>query len=245
MTSRSKVVSVALLFFPSICLFAFRLSSPEFSKALSNDSLSEITLHVFAILIGLLAVYRYSIVRDHEYFRSKTISRLSKTYKQEEKGLWENSEIANQRLESKAYTKIRGRRGNSAKERLLGSIGDLNRESSEENIDLSEESPPDENVNATENNNEVGERISFFERARLSLDKAIEKSANMRIIKDKKIKSGEGSEGQNWSDAGVEDSIWAISDDSTISRSAIMCQECGTYNDTESNYCSSCGSYLS
>ncbi len=245
MTSRSKVVSVALLFFPSICLFAFRLSSPEFSKALSNDSLTEITFHGFAILIGSLAVYRYSIVRDHEYFRSKTINRLSKTYKQEDKGLWENSEIANQRLESKAYTKIKGKRGNSAKEKLLGPIGDLNREASEERIDLSEDSPSDEDVTAIENNIEAGERISFFERARLSLDKAIEKSANMRIIKEKTTKSGEDSEGQNWSDDRVEDSIWSITGESKISRSASMCKECGTYNDKESNYCSSCGSYLS
>jgi len=245
MTSRSKVVLVALLIFPSICLFAFRISSPEFSNALSNDFFSEITLHLIAILIGLFAVYRFSIVRDHEYFRSKTISRLSKTYKQEDKGLWENSEDANQKLESKAYTKIRGKRGNSAKKKMLGSIGGLNRESSEENIDLDEESLPNENDSAIETHDAVPDRISFIERIKIFLDKAIEKSANRKIIKEKSVKSGADSDDQNWGEGKVEDSFWAVSEVSRSPRSAMLCQECETYNDNNSNYCSSCGSYLS
>tara|TARA_B100000959_G_scaffold286964_1_gene368341 strand:- start:2730 stop:3473 length:744 start_codon:yes stop_codon:yes gene_type:complete len=247
MASRSRGVSLALFFSPSICLIAIRLSSPEFSNVLSNDTLAEIALHSLAILIGLIAVYRYFIVRDHEYFRSKIIGRLSKAYRQEDKGLWEKSDATIKGLESKAYTKMRGKRGSSAKSKMLSSIGSLNRESHEQEIRIGDESSYDENESelATENDNSEKDRVSFFDRVKLSLEAAVEKSANRKVFKDYSGKSGEDSESQNWTEGNVEDSIWAIPGKSGISRSARLCSECETYNDRDSNYCSSCGSYLS
>ena len=82
---RSGLVSFALVLIPNIVLVSFRKLSPELNEALSNDDSGQIVAHSVALLIGLIMAYRYSVVHDHEFRRSKAISALSKTYKLEDK----------------------------------------------------------------------------------------------------------------------------------------------------------------
>ena len=74
---------------PNIIVIAFKTLSPELDEALANDDLGEILIHLSATAIGIILAFRYSRVRDHEFRRSKAIDDLSRTYKMEDKGLWE------------------------------------------------------------------------------------------------------------------------------------------------------------
>ena len=103
MTNRSPAVSLALLIAPTMCIVAVRFGIPALDEVISNDFILEATLHIIAILVGLFMITRYSRIEDHEYHRSKAIGRLSKTYKSEDRGLWdERSDKALQKLEAKA-----------------------------------------------------------------------------------------------------------------------------------------------
>ena len=107
MTNRSPSISLALLVVPTMCIVAVRLGIPALDEVISNDFILEATLHVIAILVGLFMVTRYSRIEDHEYHRSKAIGRLSKTYKSEDGGLWdEKSDKALQKLESLKQTPL-------------------------------------------------------------------------------------------------------------------------------------------
>ena len=87
MAQRSGLISLALLLIPNIVLFSFRTLSPDFGEALSNDDSAQILAHLMALIIGVIMTYRYSVVHDHEFRRTKAISDLSKTYKLEDRGL--------------------------------------------------------------------------------------------------------------------------------------------------------------
>ncbi len=131
MAQPSGLVSFALVLTPNIVLFSFRILSPELNEALSNDDSGQIASHTLALLIGLILAYRNSVVHDHEFHRSKAISALSKTYKLEDRGLWEKGEVAIQKLEARAYSDFKGRKAKSSRRRMQGNIGELNRESAE------------------------------------------------------------------------------------------------------------------
>ena len=86
MSERSTMIALSLLFLPSLSLVAIRISISPFSEALANEPSTELIVHISALLIGLFLLWRYNSRHDHEVLRSKAISRLSKTYKQEDKG---------------------------------------------------------------------------------------------------------------------------------------------------------------
>ena len=93
------------------------------------------SLHIFAVLVGLFMLTRYSRIEDHEYHRSNAIRRLSKTYKNEDRGLWdEKSDKALEKLESKANSPTK-RANKNLTRRMSGSIGSLNTEMSETEVE--------------------------------------------------------------------------------------------------------------
>ena len=114
MAQRSGLVSLALVLTPNIVLFSFRILSPGLNEALSNDDFAQSVAYTLALLIGLIMAYRYSVVHDHEFRRSKAISALSKTYKLEDRGLWEKGEVAIQKLEARAYSDFKGRKATTS-----------------------------------------------------------------------------------------------------------------------------------
>ena len=128
MVQRSGLVSFALIMIPNIIVIAFRTLSPELDEALTNDDLGQVLTHLFATAIGIILAFRYSRVHDHEFRRSKAIDALSRTYKMEDKGLWEKGEVAIQRLEARAHSDFKGRKASRSRMRMQGSIGQLNRE---------------------------------------------------------------------------------------------------------------------
>ena len=101
MAERSSTISGALLLTPTLCIVALRYGLPRINEVISNDIIIEISIHTIAIIFGLVMFSRYRVVEDHEYHRSATIKRLRKSYSQEDKGLWDKSEIAIKKLEEK------------------------------------------------------------------------------------------------------------------------------------------------
>ena len=248
MAHRSEAVSVALILLPNIFIVSFRIFSPELNDALSNDNFSEIAIHSVAMILGLFMMWRYRFIDDHEYRRSKAIDDLSRTYKLEDRGLWEKGEVAIQKLEARAYSDFRGRKGNVARKRMQSNIGELNRESREVEqadgqstysiqIDGVEQNSTSGDINQIKSKGVVSRVAEFFAHS-------IERSASRRIERKKKIELAPKKDGYSYPelDDGAQ---WVIPDQTQNRRKARFCNQCSTYNEPESNYCSSCGSPIS
>lgn len=129
---------------------------------------------------------------------------------------------------------------------MQGKIGEINREQGEitegdyiENTVLSiqvdgyreqDSSEPMENKGTT----------SLFSRISKFISESIEKSASKRIeIQKTKQKSSRKSAPH----VSSNDSKWSVGDSGALQ--AKLCNQCSTYNEADSNYCNSCGAYIS
>ena len=251
MVQRSGLISLALIMIPNIIVIAFRTLSPELDEALTNDDLGQILTHLSATAIGIILAFRYSRVRDHEFRRSKAIDSLSRTYKMEDKGLWEKGEVAIQRLEARAHSDFKGRKASRSRMRMQGSIGQLNRELEEleHNEDDSEYSVSVDGIEIIKKRKDeqkLPERkiwelvVNFF-------SSLVDKSANKRAEKNKQEEKKKQSITkeridvfQSFSSAGG--SQWVIPEGTQ--KKTRFCNSCSTYNDAVSDYCTSCGSFM-
>ena len=222
---------------PNIIVIAFRTLSPELDEALANDDLGEILIHLSATAIGIILAFRYSRVRDHEFRRSKAIDALSRTYKMEDKGLWEKGEVAIQRLEARAHSDFKGRNASRSRMRMQGSIGQLNRELEEleHNEDESEYSV---SVDGIEIIKERKDEQKLPERKIWDLVadffySLVDKSANKRAEKHMQ----EVKKKQSITKEGIDDfqslsstpgSQWVVPDG--IQKKTRFCNSCSTYN---------------
>ena len=251
MVQRSGLVALALILIPNVIVMAFRTLSPELDEALTNDDSGQILIHTSALVIGIFLAFRYSRIRDHEFRRSKAVNALSRTYKLEDKGLWEKGEVAIQRLEAKAHSDFKGRKASYSRMRMQGSIGQLNREleESEHNEDDSEYSISVDGIEIIQerrHEQNMPER-KIWEVVANILSSLVDKTANKRAEKQKRAvekKQSISKEGvddyQSFSSTG--DSQWVIPDG--IQKKTTFCTSCSTYNDAVSDYCTSCGSFM-
>ncbi|MEC7709127.1 MAG: Ran-binding zinc finger domain-containing protein [Candidatus Thermoplasmatota archaeon] len=245
MAQPSGLVSFALVLTPNIVLFSFRILSPELNEALSNDDSGQIASHTLALLIGLILAYRNSVVHDHEFHRSKAISALSKTYKLEDRGLWEKGEVAIQKLEARAYSDFKGRKAKSSRRRMQGNIGELNRESAELEQMVGEHSEYTVAVDGIEQKKEtieeqLEEKPNLISRFSRFISSSVERSANRRIDRRKKLVLQKSESFTTFEED--PNSAWRIPTGTQMKTS--FCDSCSTYNEAESNYCSSCGSLI-
>ena len=251
MVQRSGLVSFALIMIPNIIVIAFRTLSPELDEALTNDDLGQVLTHLCAAAIGIILAVRYSRVHDHEFRRSKAIDALSRTYKMEDKGLWEKGEVAIQRLEARAHSDFKGRKASRSRMRMQGSIGQLNRELGEleHNEDDSEYSV---SVDGIEIIKETKEELKLPEKRISQLvanffSSLVDKSANKRaeknkqeVKKNKSIMKGRIDDFQSFTAA--RGSQWVIPDGTQ--KKTRFCESCSTYNYAVSDYCTTCGSFM-
>ncbi len=252
MTNRSPAISLALLIAPTMCIVAVRFGIPALNEVISNDFILEASLHIFAVLVGLFMLTRYSRIEDHEYHRSNAIRRLSKTYKNEDRGLWdEKSDKALEKLESKANSPIK-RANKNLTRRMSGSIGSLNTEMSETEVEdgyqaevrvLGMQTIVDEEaIDATK---QKQSKASISKLLSSSLDRSAER--RLQKIKNRqekaKIKAKKKSIKKN-SKAKTGNSPWDGSATTSTVKSVISCSQCGVLNNRESQYCTSCGNLL-
>ena len=251
MVQRSGLVSLALIMIPNIIVIAFRTLSPELDEALANDDLGQILTHLCATAIGIILAFRYSQVHDHEFRRSKAIDALSRTYKMEDKGLWEKGEVAIQRLEARAHSDFKGRKASRSRMRMQGSIGQLNRELEEleHNADDSEYSVSVDGIEIIKERKDQQKlpETKIWELVVNFFSSLVDKSANKRVEKNKKEEMKKQSitneridDFQSFSSAGG--SQWVIPDGTQ--KKTRFCNSCSTYNDAVLDYCTSCGSFM-
>ena len=135
MAERSPLMSMALLFAPTVCVVALRFGLPNIEELLVEDIIAQVVIHSSAIILGIIMYLKYRVVEDHEYHRSSAIKGLSKMYKMEDKGLWGRGDAALERLEAQAQIKPKGRSGSRIQQRMSGRISDLNKEGNEIELD--------------------------------------------------------------------------------------------------------------
>ena len=243
-------MSFALVASPSLCLLAIRLGIPTFSEALSNDLVAELGLHIFALLIGVAMVYRYRFIEDHEYHRSKAIDRLSKTYRHEDRGLWEKGDLAIQRLEAKAYADFKGKRAVLAREKMQSNIGVLNREAKEVEAPQHEDGGYSIRVDGVEQRidspPEIVDSKPLFTRISELFGRTVDRAASKRIATPSPVENAT----QPVSDVPRKttpdfDPKWDVPEEVREQESPVHCNDCGSFNRPGVNYCSSCGSFIS
>ena len=252
MSERSSAISLALLFAPTLCVLAIRFGLPALEEVISEDYALEISIHAFALLLGALMLYRYLRVEDHEYHRSRAIRRLSRTYKSEDRGLWdERSDRALHKLEIKANTSNRKISTKVAK-RMTGKVGSLNTEMDESEVDDDYKAEVRvsglQTITDQENivlDGEQKNRISISNIINSSLDR----SARRRILRMKKkeekkrLKDLQKTK-KRASKNKLSGSPWDETHSSSNIRTVNKCNHCGAMNDIDSQYCITCGNYL-
>ncbi|MEC9263849.1 MAG: zinc ribbon domain-containing protein, partial [Candidatus Thermoplasmatota archaeon] len=204
------------------------------------------SVHVAALLIGVVMFMRYRKVEDHEYHRSKAIRKLSRTYSKEDRGLWEKGEAAIERLEAKASEPRTGRAALETQALKSGTVGALNTERSEEEIP--EDDPePQAMTQVTGMSTMVDEQaiaepkaLGFLSRMSNSINSRMDASAQRRLEK----RSAKAA-AKKAPEKGDSDSQWAAPSESSLARSVVSCPSCGALNNSGAPYCTSCGDFLS
>ena len=250
MAERSSTISGALLLTPTLCIVALRYGLPRINEVISNDIIIEISIHTIAIIFGLVMFSRYRVIEDHEYHRSATIKRLRKSYSQEDKGLWDKSEIAIKKLEEQSSEQLKGRKGALIQAKMSGNVGSLNAESSEVEVDA------DQEIEVVTHHKNVGTIIdeAIIEKnnsksSKSFLSKKLEKSALKRLEKKrlkaakKEIKSNSKPKVKGYTQS--DENQWDVSSKTQLTPTVTSCKECGTLNNSNNPYCTSCGTYLS
>jgi len=250
MAERSGTIATALFLMPSLCVISIRYGLPTVNEVISNDIIIEIGIHSLAVLIGIFMYVKYGVVEDHEYHRSAIIKRLSKSYSQEDKGLWDKSDNAMLKLEENAKSSIKGRKGQLVQAKMSGNIGSLNVESTEievnDDLDI-EIVTHHRGVNTIIDENVLEDRIVKSRKSFIT--RRLEKSASKRIERKKikqqrkKIKSNANVAKSNNNEG--QDNHWDMPISSNLTKSVVPCIECGTLNNSTNPYCTSCGTYLS
>ena len=251
MAERSNTISGALLLAPTLCIVALRFGLTRINEVISNDIIIEFSIHTIGLIIGLVMFSRYRVIEDHEYHRSETIKRLRKSYSQEDKGLWDNPEIAIKKLEEQSSQQVKGRKGALIQAKMSGNIGSLNAESFEKEVDN------DDEIEVVTHHRNIGTIIDDViieknnnEASKSFLSKKLEKSALKRLEKKrlkaakKEIKKSNNKskvKGYNQND----ENQWDVSSKTQLTPTVASCKECGTLNNSNNPYCTSCGTYLS
>ena len=232
MTERSSTISGALLLTPTLCIVALRYGLPTINEVISNDIIIEGSIHIFAIIIGIIMFSRYRVIEDHEYHRSAAIKRLRKSYTQEDKGLWEKSDGAIKKLEDQASEQVKGRKGALIQAKMSGTIGSLNAESLEKEVD------EDKEIEVVTHHRNIGTIIdeeiinNKTESSKSFFSKRLERSALKRLEKKrlkaekremKQIKNKNKVKGYTQND----DNQWDVSSKTKTTAKVISCKECG------------------
>ena len=162
----------------------------------------------------------------------------------EDRGLWEKGEVAIQRLEARAFSEFKGRKATASRRRMQGMIGEINRESQEIEQKMSDDSDYPVSVDGIEQKKKAEEKqhekTNPTSRFSNFISSSIEKSANRREERRKKLALQKSKPSLPFEDD--NNSTWAVP--VGTQRKVIFCEICSTYNDAESNYCSSCGSHI-
>ena len=139
MEEKNRWTSIVLfLSAPFIFLIVSNQGPPAIGLLLNETSWAPFAYYGVSIGIGYLLYRRSRVVKDMEWHRSKSIQRLDKVYRAEDRGVWLRADAADERLTVEAQRRPVDSRAKTAA-RLQGSIADVNREGEPEEIESSAE----------------------------------------------------------------------------------------------------------
>ena len=139
MEDKNRWTSIVLfLSIPFIFLIVSNQGPPAVELLLNEKSWAPFAYYGVSIVIGYLLYRRSRVVKDIEWHRSKSIQRLDKVYRAEDRGVWLRADAADERLTVDAQRRPVDSRSKTAA-RLQGSIADVNREGEPEEIESSVE----------------------------------------------------------------------------------------------------------
>ena len=138
MAEKNQGTSVALLLAPSLIFLVLDMFGPPAVDLLLSEKIwIPYVYYGSSLVFGYLLFRRSRIVKDMEWHRSKSIQRLEKVYKAEDKGVWLRSEEADNRLSVAAMNRpITSQK--KAAERLSGSVSQINHEGGPTEIESNE-----------------------------------------------------------------------------------------------------------
>ena len=139
MEEKNRWTSIVLfLSAPFIFLIVSNQGPPAIGLLLNETSWAPFAYYGVSIGVGYLLYRRSRVVKDMEWHRSKSIQRLDKVYRAEDRGVWLRADAADERLTVEAQRRPVDSRAKTAA-RLQGSIADVNREGEPEEIESSAE----------------------------------------------------------------------------------------------------------
>ncbi len=244
MERRSPLITLGLFLFPLVSLISLRSILPTIDEVLSNDIYYKFLSYIIAILIGLFISSKYRVIKDHEYHRSKAIGRLSKSYKLDEKGAWDNKEDSISDLKILGIKKNSIRMNKKIDTLMSGNIGSLNKEMNEEIIEnITTENFENLYIKSSDKetlDNDKKLISSMIITIKSKFNKMINKAALKKFNNDKKNENNLSKKVDNIK---INDK-WGVKTPSSYSE-VVECEVCKSLNYLGNNYCDSCGNYLS
>ena len=138
MAEKNGGTSIALLLAPSLIFLVLDMFGPPAVDLLLSEKIwIPYVYYGSSLLFGYILFRRSRIVKDMEWHRSKSIQKLEKVYRAEDKGVWLRAEEADNRLSASAMNRpITSQK--KASERLSGSVSQINREGGPTEIESNE-----------------------------------------------------------------------------------------------------------
>ena len=138
MAAKNTGTSVALFLAPSLIFLVLDLFGPPAIDLLLNEEIwIPYVYYGTSLVFGYILFRRSRIVKDMEWHRSRSIQRLEKVYKAEDKGVWLRSEEADNRLSAAAIDRPVTSQKKAAA-RLSGTVSGINREGGPTEIESSD-----------------------------------------------------------------------------------------------------------
>ena len=103
-----QYTGVVLLLMPILILNTLRLFVRPLGEMLEISGTLDISLHVICLVIGIFLYRKTTIVRDHEWRRSKAVKSVSHHFKAEEGGVWEKNVEMESSLSEEAMINLQG-----------------------------------------------------------------------------------------------------------------------------------------
>ena len=255
--TKSSIFGGIYFLAPAIAMFALFHPSVGFVPAQvisDGDPMAAWAAALVGLIPGYLLYKRVVTVRGHEWHRLQALKKLSKHYKNEDSGSWEQDNSF--RLHTTEGSAEVGQLTQKALEKMQGKIGDLmmdNQEARNEietNAEISLLSDRDHvNLAAARMRGDTTledktKKVTVADKEKKSLmDKIFDWTALKLSKKDKPIKkvdvvvNNEPNVREN-----IQDVSGGASEYDSMIANSWHCRACGNMNSTDSNYCEMCGS---
>ena len=254
---KSNLIGFIYLLAPAIALFFLFYPSVGFQPAqiLSNgDPMAPWAAAIVGLVPGYILYKRVVTVRGHEWHRVQALKKLSKHYKNEESGAWENNQ--NITLRTTQGSVEVGALTQSALEKMQGKVGDLMMDNLDASAEIESKAEIDlladrDHVNlaaarmrgddslenkvkkttVAESKSSLMDNVLDWIASKISKNKA--KNVKKDIISESNLVV-ENTKNQSFSTGASEY-------DNLVSNSW-HCRSCGHMNSIDTNYCDVCGS---